>query len=70
MMKKISVILGSISDKEVMANAFEILERFGIPYEKRVISAHRALDHLCEYAKGLDEEGVGAIIDNVGNIER
>ncbi|HOA78005.1 MAG: 5-(carboxyamino)imidazole ribonucleotide mutase [Bacillota bacterium] len=66
MMKKISVILGSISDKEVMANAFEILERFGIPYEKRVISAHRALDHLCEYAKGLDEEGVGAIIAAAG----
>lgn len=65
-MKKISVILGSVSDKEVMAKAFAMLERFNIPYSKHVISAHRALDHLSDYVKSLEAEEVGVIIAGAG----
>ena len=43
-MKKVGVIMGSTSDWEVMADAVETLERFGVEYEKRVVSAHRTPD--------------------------
>ena len=43
--------MGSMSDYEVMADAVAMLEQFGVEYEKRVVSAHRTPDLLCEYAK-------------------
>ncbi|MBQ2105202.1 MAG: AIR carboxylase family protein, partial [Bacteroidales bacterium] len=39
---KVGVIMGSTSDLEVMSAAFDVLDRFRVPYEKKVISAHRA----------------------------
>ncbi len=45
---KVGVIMGSTSDWEVMADAVAMLERFGVEYEKRVVSAHRTPDLLCE----------------------
>lgn len=65
-MLKVSVIMGSTSDLEVMSAAFDTLEQFGIEYEKRVISAHRAPDLLAEFAKGAEGRGVGAIIAGAG----
>ena len=53
MSAKVGVIMGSTSDWEVMAAAAETLEAFGIPYEKRVVSAHRTPDLLVEYALSL-----------------
>ena len=54
--------MGSTSDWEVMAAAAETLEAFGIPYEKRVVSAHRTPDLLVEYAKTARGRGIEVII--------
>ncbi|MBR5056186.1 MAG: 5-(carboxyamino)imidazole ribonucleotide mutase [Bacteroidales bacterium] len=58
--------MGSTSDLEVMTPAFEVLEEFGVPFEKRVISAHRAPDVLADYAKTAQERGLGVIIAGAG----
>lgn len=63
---KVGVIMGSTSDLEVMTPAFTTLEQFGVEYEKKVISAHRAPDLLAEYAKGARDRGLGAIIAGAG----
>ena len=65
-MLKVSVIMGSTSDLEVMSAAFDTLGQFGVEYEKRVISAHRAPDLLAEFAKGAEDRGVGVIIAGAG----
>ena len=58
--------MGSVSDYEVMADAVAMLEQFGVDYEKRVVSAHRTPDLLCEYAKTARERGLGVIIAGAG----
>lgn len=63
---KVGVIMGSVSDYEVMAEAVEMLERFGVEYEKRVVSAHRTPDLLWEYAKTARTRGIGVIIAGAG----
>ena len=63
---KVSVILGSTSDLEVMSAAFTTLEQFGVPYEKRVISAHRAPALLASYASSAKERGISLIIAGAG----
>jgi len=63
---KVSVIMGSTSDLEVMSAAFAVLEEFGIEYEKRVISAHRAPRLLAEFASTARERGVAVIIAGAG----
>lgn len=63
---KVAVIMGSTSDYEIMSAAVSILEEFGVEYEKRVISAHRTPDLMCEYAKSAKERGIGVIIAGAG----
>ncbi|MBO8447961.1 MAG: 5-(carboxyamino)imidazole ribonucleotide mutase [Bacteroidetes bacterium] len=63
---KVAVIMGSTSDYEIMSAAVSILEEFGVEYEKRVISAHRTPDLMCEYAKSARERGIGVIIAGAG----
>ena len=58
--------MGSTSDWEVMAAAAETLEAFGIPSEKRVVSAHRTPDLLVEYAKTARGRGIEVIIAGAG----
>lgn len=58
--------MGSTSDYEVMADAVAMLERFGVEYEKRVVSAHRTPDLLVEYAKTARSRGLGVIIAGAG----
>ena len=58
--------MGSVSDYEVMAEAVAMLEAFGVDFEKRVVSAHRTPDLLCEYAKTARERGIGVIIAGAG----
>jgi len=65
-MMKVGVIMGSTSDLEVMTPAFDTLAQFGVEFEKKVISAHRAPDLLAEYAKGARDRGLGAIIAGAG----
>jgi len=38
---RVAILMGSSSDKDTMRSAAEILERFGVPYEMKVLSAHR-----------------------------
>ena len=63
---KVGVIMGSVSDYEVMADAVAMLELLGIDFEKRVVSAHRTPDLLYEYAKTARERGLGVIIAGAG----
>ncbi|MCQ2187660.1 MAG: 5-(carboxyamino)imidazole ribonucleotide mutase [Bacteroidales bacterium] len=63
---KVGVIMGSTSDLEVMSAAFGVLESFGVEYEKKVISAHRAPYLLAEYASTARERGLAAIIAGAG----
>ena len=58
--------MGSVSDYDVMADAVATLEAFGVEYEKRVVSAHRTPDLLCEYAKTAKGRGVNVIIAGAG----
>ncbi len=63
---KVGVIMGSTSDYEVMAEAVKMLEMLEIDFEKRVVSAHRTPDLLCEYAKTARERGISVIIAGAG----
>ena len=63
---KVAIIMGSTSDWAVMSAAVETLTGFGIEIEKRVISAHRTPDLMCEYAKSARERGIGVIIAGAG----
>lgn len=65
-MKKVSIIMGSVSDYDVMSGAEQILTQFGVEYEKKVISAHRTLDFMVEYTRGAVDRGVGVIIAGAG----
>ena len=67
-MKKplVGVVMGSNSDWKVMSHAVDILERFGIPHEARVVSAHRTPDLLFEYAETAATRGLQVIIAGAG----
>ena len=58
--------MGSDSDMPVMAKAAEMLDRFGIDYEMKIISAHREPDIFFEWAKGAKERGIKVIIAGAG----
>ena len=59
---KVSIIMGSKSDWGVMSGACEILDEFGVPYEKKVISAHRTPQFFCDYMAGARDRGVAIVI--------
>ena len=65
-MAQVSIVMGSDSDMPVMAKAAEILDKFGISYEMRIISAHRMPDTFFEYAQTAEERGVKVIIAGAG----
>ena len=65
-MAQVSIVMGSDSDMPVMAKAAEILDRFGISYEMRIISAHRMPDTFFEYAKTAEDRGVKVVIAGAG----
>ena len=62
----VGVIMGSRSDWETMQHAAQILEHLGVPYEVRVVSAHRTPDLLFEYASTAEERGLEVIIAGAG----
>ncbi|ALS30010.1 5-(carboxyamino)imidazole ribonucleotide mutase [Paenibacillus cisolokensis] len=66
MSAKVGVIMGSKSDWETMKGACDVLEELGIPYEKRVVSAHRTPDLMFEYAETAASRGLKAIIAGAG----
>ena len=63
---KVSVIMGSKSDWDVMSAACQTLEEFGVPYEKKVISAHRTPEFFCTYMATARERGVDVVIAGAG----
>jgi 5-(carboxyamino)imidazole ribonucleotide mutase len=62
----IAVIMGSKSDWETMRHADEILTRFGVPHECRIVSAHRTPAWLAEFAAGAEGRGIEVIIAGAG----
>lgn len=62
----IGIIMGSDSDLPIMSKAAEILDRFNIPYEITVVSAHRTPDRMYQYAKTAEERGIKVIIAGAG----
>jgi 5-(carboxyamino)imidazole ribonucleotide mutase len=62
----VGVVMGSSSDWPTMSKAVEILERFGVSHEARVISAHRMPDEMFEYAEAASGRGLRAIIAGAG----
>lgn len=66
MEKRVGVIMGSKSDWETMKHACDVLEQLGIPYEKKVVSAHRTPDLMFIYAEEAREKGLKVIIAGAG----
>ena len=62
----IGIIMGSASDFDVMKSACDVLDEFGVAYEKLVVSAHRAPDYMFEYAAGAEARGLQVIIAAAG----
>jgi 5-(carboxyamino)imidazole ribonucleotide mutase len=62
----VAVIMGSKSDWETMRHADEMLTRFGVPHECRIVSAHRTPAWLAEFAAAAEERGVEVIIAGAG----
>lgn len=58
--------MGSVSDWDTMRHAADLLNQFGIPFEKRVVSAHRTPDLLFEYAETAAGRGLKCIIAGAG----
>ena len=53
----VGIIMGSKSDWDTMAHAHEMLDRFGVAHECRVVSAHRTPEWMCEYAREAESRG-------------
>ena len=62
----VGVVMGSDSDWPTMEKAVEVLEEFGVPYETKVVSAHRTPDLLVEYSKTAQDRGLKVIIAGAG----
>jgi 5-(carboxyamino)imidazole ribonucleotide mutase len=62
----VGVVMGSASDWETMRHAAETLERFEVPHERRVVSAHRTPDLMASYAKEAEGRGLEVIVAGAG----
>ena len=63
---KIAIIMGSTSDWPTMEHAADVLDALDVPYEARVISAHRTPDRLVEFSKTAEEQGFHVVIAGAG----
>jgi len=66
MAAQVGVIMGSKSDWETMSEACKVLEELEIPYEKKVVSAHRTPDLMFRYAEEAEGRGIRVIIAGAG----
>ena len=62
----VAVIMGSKSDWDTMRHADEVLTRFGVPHECRIVSAHRTPAWLAEFAAGAEARGIEVLIAGAG----
>jgi 5-(carboxyamino)imidazole ribonucleotide mutase len=58
--------MGSKSDWPTMRHAADLLEKFGVPFEKKIVSAHRTPDLLFEFAKSAESRGIEVVIAGAG----
>lgn len=65
-MKKVGIVMGSDSDLSHLEDTFKTLKKFGVPYEGRVISAHRNPAKLHEWSETLIRDGYGVMIAAAG----
>ena len=63
---QVSVVMGSQSDWEIMQVACDLLEKLGVSYEKKIVSAHRTPDRLYEYANSLRRRKIKVVIAGAG----
>jgi 5-(carboxyamino)imidazole ribonucleotide mutase len=63
---KVGIIMGSKSDWPTMQHAAEMLDLFNVPYETKVVSAHRTPHLLAEYAESARDRGIKVIIGGAG----
>ncbi|SNS49948.1 5-(carboxyamino)imidazole ribonucleotide mutase [Tropicimonas sediminicola] len=63
---KVGIIMGSQSDWPTMKEAAKILEELGVPFETKIVSAHRTPDRLWAYGKSAAERGLKAIVAGAG----
>jgi len=63
---QVGIIMGSTSDWPTLSKSAEVLRDFGIPFESKVVSAHRTPELLFEYARSARERGLKAIIAGAG----
>ncbi|WP_223420890.1 5-(carboxyamino)imidazole ribonucleotide mutase [Tateyamaria pelophila] len=63
---QVGIIMGSQSDWPTMREAADMLDALGVPYEKRIVSAHRTPDRLWDYGKTAAERGLQVIIAGAG----
>jgi 5-(carboxyamino)imidazole ribonucleotide mutase len=62
----VGIIMGSQSDWETMQNTAETLDRLGVAYETRIVSAHRTPERMADYAKTARERGLKVIVAGAG----
>ena len=63
---KVAIVMGSQSDWPTMKAAAEVLDELDVPYEARIVSAHRTPDRMVAFAKGAEGEGFDVIIAGAG----
>ena len=63
---QVAIIMGSDSDKPVMGEAAKILAEHGVPYEVKILSAHRSPDDVARFAKSARKNGLKVIIAGAG----
>ena len=66
MVAPVAIVMGSQSDWPTMRRAAEALDRLEVPYEARIVSAHRTPDRLVDFAKGAADEGFKVVIAGAG----
>ncbi len=63
---KVAIVMGSISDYEVMKGAEEILSKFGVCYDTEIVSAHRTPSKMFDFATNADNNGYSVVIAGAG----
>jgi len=66
LLPKVSIIMGSRSDWPTLIEAAQVLDQLGVPYETKVVSAHRTPQRLYEFAERADQRGIQVIIAGAG----
>ncbi len=62
----VAVIMGSSSDWDTMQHTVEVLDRFGVPYETHIVSAHRTPVWMAEFASGAEGRGIEVLVAGAG----